>query len=157
MRRGCPAAHASMEGKLYHECIAKRHQGKPVKKYWFLRRGKQILDELEPDHNFLFPNHWFQRFQNRYTILLRRKTHCSQKTPTVLEPVIKKFHTSLLRLRNTGIFKASDLTNMDQRPLPFALDKGRTYDQKGVNEVWTQSSQSGLDKRQATVQLTLYV
>ena len=112
---------------------------------------------LEPDHNFLFSNHWFRRIQNRYTILLRRKTHCSQKTPTVLEPVIKKFHTSLLRLRNTGIFKASDLTNMDQRPLPFVLDKGRTYDQKGVNEVWTQSSQSGLDKRQATVQLTLYV
>ena len=33
------------------------------------------------------------------------------------------------------------------------LDKGRTYDQKGVNEVWTQSGQSGLDKTQATVQL----
>ena len=88
---------------------------------------------------------------------MRRKTHCSQETPTVLEPVIKKFHTSLLRLRNTGIFKASDLTNKDQRPLPFVLDKGRTYDQKGVNEVWTQSGQSGLDKRQATVQLTLFV
>ena len=46
---------------------------------------------------------------------------------------------------------------MDQRPLPFVLDEGRTYDQKDVNEVWTQSGHSGLDKRQAIVQLTLFV
>ena len=32
VRRGCQAAHASMEEKLYNECIAKRHQGKPVKR-----------------------------------------------------------------------------------------------------------------------------
>ena len=90
------AAHASMEEKLNNECIAMRHQGKPVKRWWFVRRGKQILDELEPDHNFLFSNHWFERFQNRYNISLRRKTHCSQKPPTALEPAIKKFHSTLL-------------------------------------------------------------
>ena len=57
-RRGRQAVHASMEEKLYKECIAMRHQGKPVKRWWFARRAKQILDELEPDHNFLFSNHW---------------------------------------------------------------------------------------------------
>ena len=49
--------HASMEEKLYNERIAMRHQGKPVKRWWFVRQGKQILDELEPDQNFLFSNH----------------------------------------------------------------------------------------------------
>ena len=39
-----------------------RHRGKPVKRWWFVGRGKQILDELEPDHHFLFSNHWFERF-----------------------------------------------------------------------------------------------
>ena len=95
------------------------------KRWRFVRRRKQILDELEPDHN-----HWFERFQNRYNISLRRKTHCSQKPPTALEPAIKKFHSFLLRLRNTGNFKASDLANMDQTPLPFVLDDGKTYDKK---------------------------
>ena len=133
-----------------------RHQGKPVKRLWFVRRGKQIPDELEPDHNFLFSNHWFERFQNRYNILLRRKTHCSQKPPTALEPAIKKFHSSLLRLRNNGNFKASDLTNMYQMPLPFVLDDGKTYVKKGVKEVRAQSGQSGLDRRQATVQLMVF-
>ena len=133
-----------------------RHQGKPVKKWWFVRRGEQILDELEPHHNFLFSNHWFQRFQNRYDISLGRKNHCSQKPPTALEPAIKKFHSSLLRLRNTGNFKASDLANMDQTLLPFVLDDGKTCDKKTyVKKVWAQSGQSSLDKRQATVQLTV--
>ena len=113
-------------------------------------------DALEPDYNYLFSNHWFERFQNRYNISLRRKTHCSEKPPTALEPAIKKFHSSLLRLRNTGNFKASDLANMDQTPLPIVLDDGKTYDKKVVKEVWAQSRQSGLDKRKATVQLTVF-
>ena len=127
--------HTCMEEKLYNECIAMRHQGKPEKRWWFVRRGKQILDELEPDHNFIFSNHWFKRFPNQYNISLRRKTYCSQKPPTELEPAIKEFHSSLLRLRNTGNFKAFDLANMDQTPLLFELDDGKTYDKKGAKEV----------------------
>ena len=45
---------------------------------------------------------------------------------------------------------------MDKTPLPFVLDDGKTYDKKGVKEVWAQSGQSSLDKRQATVQLTVF-
>ena len=45
---------------------------------------------------------------------------------------------------------------MDQTPLPFVLDVGKTYDQKGVKDVWAQSGQSCLDKRQAIVQLTVF-
>ena len=100
-------------------------------------------------------NHWFERFQNRY-ISLRRKTHCSQKPPTALESTINKFQSSLLRLRNTGDFKASDFANMDQTHLAFELDDGKIYDKKGVKEVWAQSEQSDLDNRQATVQLTVF-
>ena len=45
---------------------------------------------------------------------------------------------------------------MDQVPLPFVMDDGVTYEEKGAKEVWTQSGRSGLDKRQATVQLTVF-
>ena len=80
-------------------------------------------------------NPWFERFQNRCNISLRRKTHCFQKPPTALEPAVKKFYSSLLRLRNTGNFQASDLVDVDQTPLPFVLDDGKNYDKKGVKEV----------------------
>ena len=119
-----------MEEKLYNEYIAKAHQGRPVKKWWFVRRGKQILDELEPDHNFLFSYRWFERFQNRYNRSLRKKIHCSQKPPTAVDPAIEKFLSSLLRLRNSGNFNASDLATMDQMPLSFVLDDGKIYDKK---------------------------
>ena len=87
---------------------------------------------------------------------MRRKTDCSQKPPTALEPAIKKCHSSLLRLRSTGNFKASDLANIDQTLLPFVLNDGKTFDKKGVKEVCAQSGQPGLDKRQTTVQLTVF-
>ena len=45
---------------------------------------------------------------------------------------------------------------MDQTPLPFVLDDGKTYDKKVVKEFWAQSGKSGLDKRQATLQLTVF-
>ena len=44
---------------------------------------------------------------------------------------------------------------MDQTPLPFVLNDEKTYYKKGVKEVWVQSGQSGLGKRQVTVQLTV--
>ena len=87
---------------------------------------------------------------------MRRKIHFSQKPLTALEPAIKKFHSSLLWLRNTGNFKACDFVSMDQTLFPFVRDNGKTYDKKDVKQVWAQSGQSGLDKRQATVQLTVF-
>ena len=45
---------------------------------------------------------------------------------------------------------------MDQTHLPFVLDDGKTYDKKGVKEFLAQTGQSGLEKRQATVQLTVF-
>ena len=42
------------------------------------------------------------------------------------------------------------LSNMDQTPLSFVMDHGKT------DEVWFASGSSGLDKRQCTVQLTIF-
>ena len=45
---------------------------------------------------------------------------------------------------------------MDQTPLPFVLDDGKTYADKGSSETWCVSGSSGLDKRQFSVQLTIF-
>ena len=45
---------------------------------------------------------------------------------------------------------------MDQTPLPFVLDDGKTYADKGSSEVWCVSGSSGLDKQQCFVQLTIF-
>ena len=48
---------------------------------------------MNPDHEFRFSNYWFEQFQNQYNISLQRMTHCPQKAPNNLEPVMKKFHS----------------------------------------------------------------
>ena len=47
--------------------------------------------------------------------------------------------------------------NMDQTPSPFDLNSGKTYADKGSKTVWCRLvGGSGLDKRQATVQLIIF-
>ena len=53
-----------------------------------------------------------------------------------------------------GSYNLCDLANMDQTPLPFVLEGNKSCDTKVVDEVWCDTGQSGLDKRQCIVQLT---
>ena len=96
------------------------------------------------------------RFCRRYGVVLRRKPHAAQTDPKQLAPAIAKFHSKLLRVRRRGVYQTKDIANMDQTPLPFVLDDGKTYADKGSSEVWCVSGSSGLDKRQCSVQLTIF-
>jgi len=56
-----------------------------------------------------------------------------------------------------GRYRLSNICNMDQTPVPFEYLSGRTYNQQGEKTIWIQGSQqSGWDKRQATIQLTIF-
>ena len=74
-----------------------------------------------------------------HRISLRRKTHTAQKSPA--------------ELKNVSL---ADIANMDQTPLLFVMDDGKTYNQTGSKEIWCASGSSGLEKRQCTVQLTIF-
>ena len=45
---------------------------------------------------------------------------------------------------------------MDQTPLQFCFSDGPTYADKGDKTVWVRGGASGLEKRQCTVQLTIF-
>ncbi|CAB3999323.1 C2H2 zinc finger [Paramuricea clavata] len=45
---------------------------------------------------------------------------------------------------------------MDQVPLPFVVDQDKTYDVTGNKQVWVSQPSTGLDKRQATLQLCIW-
>ena len=66
------------------------------------------------------------------------------------------FHGKLLRERRRGTFSLADIANMDQTPLPFVMDDGKTYNQTGLKKIWCTSGSSGLEKWQCTVQLTIF-
>ena len=152
--RGRKAYFPRMEEKLVQRFKEQRKKGKTVKKWWFLSIARKIMNEEYPKSIvFKYSNKWFNGFCRRNRISLRRKMHTAQKSPATLKDAIQKFHAKLL-IR--GTFQLGDIANMDQTPWPFVLDDGRAYDTIGAEEVWCSSGASGLDKRQCTVQLTVF-
>jgi hypothetical protein len=55
-----------------------------------------------------------------------------------------------------GRYKLSEIANMDQTPLAFEFQKGRTYADKGSRTVTLRTARSGWDKRQATLQVIVF-
>ena len=145
-----------MEKALYAGYKEARAEGKHFKRWWFNLRAKQLLQEHYPGKELRCSDQWFWRFCQRYGVALRRKTHVAQTDPKHLILAITKFYSKLLRVRRRGVYQLKDIANMDQTPLPFVLDDGKTYADKGSSEVWCASGSSGLDKRQCTVQLTIF-
>ena len=79
--------------------------------------------------------------------------HASEEPNRKLQ-LAHKFHASIIA---AGEFSPEKIGNMDQTPFPFDLTSGKTCADKGSKTVWCRSvGGSGLDKRQATVQLTMF-
>jgi hypothetical protein len=55
-----------------------------------------------------------------------------------------------------GRYRLNNICNMDQTPVPFEYLDGSSYNITGEKTIWVQSSQSGWDKRQGTIQLTIF-
>ena len=133
-----------------------RKEGKQVKCCWFSSKERELVKEKYPDEAsyFKFSHRRFEGFCRRSRISLRKKTHAAQKSLAALRTAIEKFHTTSLQERKRGAFTLKGLSNIDQIPLLFVMDDNRTYEKTGAEEVWVASGQSGLEKRQCTVQLT---
>ena len=125
--RGCTSRFPLMEQALYDDFKKARDEGKTIKRWWFNCRENQLIKELYPDENFKASDQWFSRFTNRFEILLRRKTPCAQKDTQSLSYSIAKFHSKVLRTRRRGTYQIKDIANMDQTPLPFVMNDGKTY------------------------------
>jgi len=74
--------------------------------------------------------------------------------------LIQKFHQEIRQVAKSGEqiselgrFTSSSVANVE---LPFTSTDGPTYEAKGAKSVCVQGGTSGLDKRQCTVQLTLF-
>ena len=152
-----------MEERLYDEYKELRRKGLKVKGWWFRVRAKQILGELHPDAEFLFSNSWFDGFKSRHRISLRRATNACQKPPDDKMEAIQQFHQSTCSKARSqdasgplGRWTLRQIANVDQTPLPFTFTDGATYADTGDKTVWVRGGASGLDKRQCTVQLTLF-
>ena len=170
-KTGCgrKAFYPDMEKRLYAEFTAMRDKGMKVKEWWFRSRTKQLMEEMYPKAEFTMSDSWFQNFKFRFRISLRRPTNTAQKPPESLRSLSQQFHrfvrrsaenTQVLFPNQTGLigpWEQRDIANMDQTPLEFCFNtKGSTYSSTGGKTVWCRTTGSGHDKRQCTVQLTIF-
>ena len=107
-----------------------------MKGWWFHTKTKQIFKELHPDETFHFSNCWFTGK------CFHRTTQNEVKNGDLVGPL--------------GKFELKQSANVGQTPLPFTVTDGTMYEDTGASSIWVRGGASGLDKRQCTVQLTIF-
>ena len=98
-----------------------------------------------------------------------RRTNKKKNAANDGRETIQRFHRDLRktvqskRRRDTSFFAdqtygrwlPKNRLNVDQVPLPFVVEQDQRYEFEGNKQVWISQPGSGLDKRQATLQLCL--
>ena len=150
----------------------RRQQGIKVSKLWLCKKMKCKVEQLygaNKASSFKASRNWFQRFKKRHQISLWNRTNKKNISSEDCRETIQMFHRSLRkslktsRQRNAnahvdpkwGRWLPENRYNVDQVPLPFVVNHGQTYADKGSKQVWVSQPTSGLDKRQATLQLCI--
>ena len=172
---GRPRQWQELERELYEEFRQRRAIGRPIRRGWFRRVSKELFTKVyigKETQLFSFSNGWFRGFLNTHQISLRTITNTASKLPAdfslaILNWMIFNRRNCQLRPDNAlglgdipstiGRYRLANICNMDQTPLPFEYLEGQTYSKVGEKTIWAQSSStSGWDKRQGTIQLTVF-
>ena len=160
----------NLEELLAAKIRERRRQGLKAKILWILSNAKQIrkmplvVDQSLASRISLSRSWYYSNFLPRYGFSIRRSSNRKQAEAGDAKPVLFQFHTDLFNKFKAlphsdcefGHFSKRDIFNFDQVPLPFVCDgDNRTVDDKGSTRVWCRQPGSGLEKRQATMHLTL--
>ena len=161
-----------LEANLYKKYQYRRDERKAIRRKWFQQQARLSFLECysaanTPVDDFRFSNGWFQGFLSRHSITLRFATNVSQKIPSEYLSAITSWlqfnrrnaqihpHTSD-ELRVVGRYLLDSICNVDETPLPFEYLSGQTYADNGSRRVQVKASNSGWDKRQATIILAAF-
>ena len=160
------ARHPDGEDELYVRLIFRRTAlGYPCNHFWLISEFKKILDETMPEgyNGESMSRGWAVNFCCRFHITTQAKNNIKETDQVDRLQAIRSFHRYLhLVLQMSapqldlkyGRFSPSRMLHVDQVPLPFASDAGRTLNPKGAKSCRIAGpNTSGLEKRQATLQL----
>ena len=66
-----------------------------MKGFWFTTRGRQLLELMDPEASFYFPDGWFDGFKQRHMISFRRLTNVCQRLASDKESAVRSFHKNI--------------------------------------------------------------
>jgi hypothetical protein len=154
------------EDLLYRQFYSRRvYQGLPVSYRWLRRHFARLLRAEKPPGwgRAKISVGWAIRFCRRYRISDQVKTNHKMLPLCERIPRIQKFHTWLIyglqssgpqRCPKYGRFPAKQMFYADQIPLPFVYGRARSLNPVGM-DCWLAQPGDGLNKRQATLHLTI--
>lgn len=158
------------EGELYKDFIHKRYVlGLEQHQIDLQHKMKEILSDLKEGTEqqrraFTASPGWLAGFKRRHRIVSRAKTEKKSTSFVEREGLVTTFHRGMYLLQNVlyplrdlvwGHWIPSQIYHMDQIPLPFCLNSKRSLNTK-AGYCWIRDiGKGGLDKRQASIQLTI--
>jgi hypothetical protein len=154
------------EDELYIRFLFRRTAlGYPCNHFWLITEMKKILSETSPVtwDGVGLKQRWAVNFCRRFSITTQAKNNIKETDQVDRVEAIRSFHRYLImKLQMSdpqldekyGRFAPRRMFHVDQVPLPFASDRGRTLNPKGAKSCRIAGmNTSGLEKRQATLQL----
>ena len=154
---------------LKEEFKTARSKGHRVNFGWLWSKARNIHRRLENDPNATVRKHVITAFIKRNRIRMRARQRNRRQPKEAFRHDLMKWHgTTRERLIRTGKddnydpkwgrFTPNQRFNVDQSPLPFAVETKRTYEiidskESRHHKVWISQPGSGLDKRQCTLQV----
>ena len=148
-----------------------RSKGRCVDFNWLWSKARVIYREQQKNEDAIVKKHVIVNFIKRNHLKWRRVQRRKKKPKEAFRESLMKWHSTLTeRLVKTGKgenynpvyggFIPSQRYNVDQSPLPFAIDTKKTYEQIRPKDkenrnknVWVSQPAPGLEKRQCTLQI----
>ena len=161
------AAFPECEDRVYIQfCYRRMVQGFDVDDEWLVRRMREALKDMQPPgwQNSKGSNGWLEKFKRRYRITWQLRTNKTVLPIWARLSTFKAFHQYFLhvvqksgvpRCLKYGRFPANHIHYMDQVPVAFINNANRSLNSIGQPCFIKMPHGSGLDKRMATIQLTL--
>ena len=158
------------EGELYKDFIHNRFVlGVPQDEYDLRKRMREIVNTLkegteEKRAKFTYSDGWLTGFKRRHRISSQKRTEKKSKTFRERRQAVYAFHMGIWCLQNIihplrdriwGYWTPQQIYHVDQIPLPFYLGSKRSLNPRG-SYCWIRDvGKGGLDKRQASIILTI--
>lgn len=92
--------------------------------------------------NFKASDGWVRRFMKRNSLVLRARTHISQKLPNDLEGKIQDFRKEVKQIHENSDYPLDCICNMDETPVYLDLLPSKVVDRKGKKSVRVRTTAS---------------
>ena len=136
---------------LYQLFCKRRKAGRPVSIRWLLLKYKFYVNKYYPDKPCKANKTVVKRWCRKYKVVQRRKTNKKRESREDRLAACRLYHWQNISKRSSGEqvdgvygrIKPVNTFSLDQSPVPFALQSGVTYEQRGVTEVWVNQPAAG--------------